>query len=274
MNYKVIKDYPIILDKKIIGVTRTGTTLTFNNGYFVELKDGAYAIPKRVVENSPEWFEKVEQEFKVGDWVYVESHHHFEGRVFQVVPRKEPANFTLEPICLSTFEHTDRKDGYVIEKSSLRLATEEEIKKHLIAEAKKRGYEKVGVKIHSLEMDSIWALTKFDALQYDKGEDILRLQGDFIGNYSTYGTLPIYIKGKWAEIIKEEPIKIGGYTVEKDDSIDGIDCGGRKYSKTAIKNLSLEMSRFKLHTVITKDCNGKEIFVSASTINKILEMLK
>lgn len=93
--------------------------------------------------------------------------------------------------------------GYVYERA-LELATPEEIASHLIEEAKRR--YPIGTEFKSL-WDNNLIRTIMDDEFYLHSSNILVNKGSECDVYNAND-------GQWAEIIKEEPIKVGGYEVE------------------------------------------------------------
>jgi hypothetical protein len=120
-----------------------------------------------------------ELEFKVGDWVIPKNNEYPPSRATSVGSNE----LKYGPGQYYTFDY-------------IRKATPEEIEKHLVEEAKRRGYVK-GVKARSLFANYEGRLlgpTKWN--HYDKHDDQLWMQ-------SNDCNLVIYERGKWAEIIED-----------------------------------------------------------------------
>lgn len=134
-------------------------------------------------------------------------------------------------------------------------ATDKEVEAALIKEAKKRGF-KDGVKIKPVSGDiNILFDNKFEYLKkWHEYKNAL-----FIDNYL------VFSNGKWAEIIKDEPIKVGGYEVKK--NADYYEIGCREIPKCDIKDLSIFMSSQRFTKV---SFDGVE--TDLETINKILDL--
>lgn len=134
-------------------------------------------------------------------------------------------------------------------------ATDKEVEEALIKEAKKRGF-KDGVKIKPVSGDiNILFDNKFEYLKkWHEYKNAL-----FIDNYL------VFSNGKWAEIIKDEPIKVGGYEVKK--NADYYEIGCREIPKCDIKDLSIFMSSQRFTKV---SFDGVE--TDLETINKILDL--
>jgi hypothetical protein len=150
-----------------------------------------------------------------------------------------------------------------------RVATEEEIKSALIAEAKKRGF-KEGVMVNrSKEFIDNAGLSGFygcsvkiynDVFEYDKDHDVLYLD-----------TYLIYHKGQWAEVIKEE-IKIAGEVV---DYIDGFcKCGGNLYTVNDLLRALNILSFSKVTGIQVTKCNGEKVIVTKDEIQNVLNNWK
>ena len=137
----------------------------------------------------------------------------------------------------------------------VRPATHQEVKEALIKEAKKRGFKK-GVMInHSIEGKGHRALI-FNELSYHSGYNWLC---DGWGNV-------VFKDGVWAEIIKDEPIKIGGYEVKKTE-FNTYTIGCKSASKTFLNSLRdlMTVNNFKKVSF-----DGVE--TDLETINKILAL--
>ena len=107
------------------------------------------------------------------------------------------------------YEESDDFDGYGhnVRKKSIEL-TQEELKEHLIACAKARGYEEGN--FHDLKDGERWGVTKgsknFEGFCYKAKENSLTLNCGIL-----------YKDGKWAEIVKNELPEINGH----EGKIDG-----------------------------------------------------
>lgn len=117
-----------------------------------------------------------------------------------------------------------------------RLATEEEIKQALIAEASRRGFKK-GVKIKELEC--VVGVNRFDTPTSDRFE--YRYPKDRLCMYGDNNGIAIYNEGKWAEIVKEAQLTFGGNPV----TIDGnkITCKGVTGTYEQLKEIYDEIKR-------------------------------
>lgn len=132
----------------------------------------------------PEVFEEEKPKYKKGDWVI----------------GKDSTYLPYSPCRVSAA--TDRGVSYIDEFGGengnanrfLRLATPEEIKEHLIAEAERRGY-KAGVKVNRPS----------EYFEMNTGVVVLKTDNDYYYNHKTdrleHGGLAIYNKGTWAEIL-------------------------------------------------------------------------
>ncbi len=148
---------------------------------------------ERIEEEYPKLFK--EEEFKVGDWVIAWA---MEDTVKIIEHRK-------------TYFLSDNMSDDKFRKQNLgrkninRKATEEEIKTHLIAEAKKRGF-KEGVNVKDVDGDSGIFTGKFNF-------DADKLKW---GLWSSCGNLLLFNeKDQWAEIIHEPKELTHSEIVEK-----------------------------------------------------------
>lgn len=89
------------------------------------------------------------------------------------------------------------KENYVMHSIKIgeSLCSPQEVEQALIAEAKKRGYEKAK-NIQSLKGDYIVSLKESGRIEYESNENTLTFYGSIV-----------FKNGIWAEIIKETPIK-------------------------------------------------------------------
>lgn len=143
-------------------------------------------------------------------------------------------------------------------------ATHQEVEEALIKEAKKRGF-KEGVRFKS-NTPNVYGDTNHTMTDYVKF--------DFTENGLFSGKGWIFKDGVWAEIVKDEPIKIGGYSVvikkssfEKDSHNDSFEIGCK------------QMFRHQIQTIyyIMKNNNFKKVSFDGvetdiETINKILAL--
>ena len=143
-------------------------------------------------------------------------------------------------------------------------ATTEEVKSALVKEAEKRGF-KEGVNVKSL----LYAKGKIDSniFSFDITKNNTRL---YVGEN---GQFNIFDNGQWAEIIKDDVIKIGGYDVEihKDNKTNGytlIDEHQFTYEFWLSARFISEHSKAK----IMVGCS-KQFDVSLEVINAILAKL-
>lgn len=119
-----------------------------------------------------------EEDFKVGDWVFYNSTTY---KITGFSDNNDPWVYGLRG---------DTENGY--KKSVLRKATKEEIEKHLIKEAEKRGF-KCGVQVKGLlKTESMIKAGLQTPFEYVPNKDVLRSKEYCI----------IYEKGIWAEIIE------------------------------------------------------------------------
>lgn len=137
-------------------------------------------------------------------------------------------------------------------------ATESEVFEALKKEAIKRGFKEGATIISYLPSYGYNDKRKYTlnncGASYEKHNNALRMGGS-----------AIFHNGKWAEIIKDEPIKIGGYEVKKNEN-GSYDIGCKKQiSNGKVKVLRRLMIQCNFKTV-SFDGIGTDL----ETINKIL----
>lgn len=201
--------------------------------------------------------EKVKQlenpKFEVGKW-------------YKSKDKRKKTLFVLTSFESSSLGFFDKTDGYGFDylgewvDSEFNLegseingfipATDKEVKEALIKEAERRGFAAFA-RIKLITLDDIVTLG---------------VRGYTYSNNDLYlGGWLIFRDGKWAEIIKDEPIKVGGYAVEKDGSIYKIGC--KEIWSQELDYIHGFMSKNKFKKVAF---DGIE--VSLETIEKILKM--
>ena len=158
------------------------------------------------IEKKVEVKQKVEKECTIGDWIVFNGG--FTKNVIRKVIKIDDYNnigsLNLD-IMYGDWMTENATKGFL---SSIKLATKEEIQTHLIALAKKKGYN-TAKKVISVMHYIIYKL-KFNELTYNHRNDIL-----------SDGVVSIYQNGKWAEIVKEEEKKFtfGGQEVKIENDI-------------------------------------------------------
>jgi|WetSurMetagenome_2_1015567.scaffolds.fasta_scaffold00103_72 hypothetical protein len=146
-----------------------------------------------------ERFEKVNPKFKAGMWII------HSGKISRIV------KFENNCYYLTFYDSVDGEYvgtiGYSLyELHGDRPATKEEIEKHLIAEAERRGFV-FGAKFISPDDSNSIRVIKpyFDygniSWYYKIETDVLRSKDGLVTNGERYSNPLIYEKGKWAEIL-------------------------------------------------------------------------
>ena len=178
-----------------------------------------------------------EPEFKVGDWIQGLGGI---GRINTV--------YSDGKVSVIDFD----KEICIYRASQIQLLTPKEIESYLIEEAKRRGFVK-GCTFKDLNLISKTPTCDDEPKFYYGNEDDL-----YIMNTNKILISCIYIGGKWAEIIKEEEIKIGNYKVEIDD----------EYLKVGCKNFILD------DLIVVRDfmnlLKQKNIHVSVQDVDLLL----
>jgi hypothetical protein len=132
----------------------------------------------------------------------------------------------------------------------------------------------------------VFEALKKEAIKYPKGCKIKPTNGLFDGNNSSYNgdelywdgqdlyfenktgyCVSLFRDGKWAEIIKEEPIMIGGFEVKKHDICDSFRIGCKNVYRSEISHIKNIMESHQFKTVAF---DGTE--VTLETINKIINL--
>lgn len=165
------------------------------------------------------------------------------------------------------FDYPNSNWGHDFELHKIRLATEQEIKTHLEAEAKRRGFKGDFVRFKFGEIP-----TTDNTNNGNYRGDITRY--DYVSNSDVlgYGYGIIYKQGKWATILpNEEVIEIGGYKVML--AANGIDTtiDGNKFTWEFWKAAKLISEHSKAKIMV--GCS-RQYDVSLETINAILDRLK
>lgn len=141
-----------------------------------------------------------------------------------------------------------------------RPATESEIKQALIKEAERK--YKIGDCVKNINGVIGTIGNEFSQIQFTKyfsGTDDL-----------TYLGCNVYRQGKWAEIIKDEKIEIGGHPVVFGSGY--IEIKGVIYNKTEIEYLKKIMDKGQVQSLNT-GCSGQYL-ATLEIINKIFDKLK
>lgn len=165
------------------------------------------------------WFEPIyEEEFKVGDWVC------FDGEVVKSAP------------CRIKYIYEDGngvgEDGTYKKLScgKYRLATKQEIEQHLIAEAKRRGFEK-GVRYNYPHLPHINERLCSGTFHLNDLNDLCDYSSVIYRNEDN----------AWAEIIKDEEIKISGYKAKFDKARKTVQFGCKTITLEELKAVLVVM---------------------------------
>ena len=215
-QYKLIKKYP---GSRELGTMVEGIipdAAGANVSRYTDYIGGEYEWHE--IEDYPEYWEPIkEPQFKVGDWIY-QIAYRFVDRICKV---NNEGQVLMD-------DHNDITNYWNPKK--LRLATPQEIETHLIAEAKKRGFAK-GVLHKWAHLNDI-RITDSDEWRYNSEQDWLTV-------ISSKMNFIIYHQGQWAEIVKEEPTKIGEYEVKFGNDGDSkfVSVGCKHYSYQEICGL-------------------------------------
>lgn len=282
-RYRLLKDLPDVKTGVIL-------ELVFEPCYCEEVytyktKEGLdYHYDKRYVENNLEWFEKIAEEYKAGDWVK-HRNYKYPHKILEINEKTNCYTAEISMIESSLFK------GQVFENLGFfytdRLATDEEVGNFLSEVAVFKGFVS-GAHFKPIEGKCIWVKTGKDLrFEYNKNNESLEWWG---GTSSTPqdgyidtdgGFLIIYANGKWAEIAeqkKEEPINIGPYyiVISKDTvklfSIE-TDKLVAAYSKESIESLLDTMRYYYMNAFNVHSCSGDSFTVTKKLIEKIYEML-
>lgn len=134
-------------------------------------------------------------------------------------------------------------------------ATESEVFEALKKEAEKKTNGASAIKVKSFYEDKFYS---FDNYHFKFHDNVLQI-------WDSNGWISFMQEGKWAEIIKDGPIKIGGYELKKIGSTFKIGC--KKVNTTDVLNIKnfMEANSF---TKVAFD----GIETDLETINKILNL--
>lgn len=197
---------------------------------------------------------EVKPKFEVGKWyTYNDSSH-----IFNITEIKNDKIYGYGHSPISGW--TNVTEWY----NSKRIipATDKEVEEALIKEAERRGF-KEGVKCHSFIHNR--PLTIHGTEKKYLGGELNKLHY----GTDTYCCVVVFEHGKWAEIIKDEPIKVGGYEIKKVVEKDGCyyKIGCKKIADTSVGSLNIIMKSYNFKKVAF---DGIE--VNLETIEKILKM--
>lgn len=147
-------------------------------------------------------------------------------------------------------------------------ATDKEVEEALIEEAIKRGFKEGGIVKGDSYFEHSYGgiITDSATWEYDINKDELSLIRGIKTNIHGVCRMIVYKQGKWAEIIKDEPIKIGGYEVKRDEG-GIIKIGCKKINTFGIQDIRQFM---KTHGFKKVAFDGIE--TDLETIEKILKL--
>jgi len=226
-QYKLIKKYPGSRELGIKVSPISPSDTASKPSRYTDMIGREYGWHE--VEDYPEYWEPVkEPQFKVGDWIY-QIAYRFVDRICEV---NNEGRVLMDG-------HNDITNYWNPKK--LRLATPQEIETHLIAEAKKRGYAQgQTIKRNNFFYNSSKCdipFPKDDRSEYKYSPMSVSCQANQDG--LLFWGIFIYQQGQWAEIVKEEPIKIGEYEVKFGNDGDSkfVSVGCKHYSYQEICGL-------------------------------------
>lgn len=155
---------------------------------------------------------KTKEEYQVGDWAVIKSYKQCqEGNGISkddLISKLYDVNMEgASGMYLNESSFCALTDGHYVKiktKHIQRHATPQEIESHLIQEAKKRGYK------HDVRIKSLLPYGGNYKLTEAKANPLYASHIDELW----YGGGLVYKQGKWADIIKEEEIKIGTWDVK------------------------------------------------------------
>ncbi len=139
----------------------------------------------------------IKPQFEVGKWYYKDQD---DGSLVARFKKMDGSSFYGDWVFIKGRTDSNWSEYANTFNDNMRLATEEEIKTALVAEAQRRGF-KEGVRFDSLERN-IQNSKVSTTWYYYLGDDLL-----------STGQGIIYSKGKWAEIIESPKLTFGGHEV-------------------------------------------------------------
>ena len=167
------------------------------NTYTVKDSDSSFILPAEIVETWEAVYK--EDDFQVGDWIISDSNIRYKNCVAKIIHICEDPEY-VRANCYNSESFIS--SGIYFYKDSLRKATEEEIKNHLIKVAKEKGYE-FGNHECLYVSKGIGNPVKEGSIRsykYNKCEDELWL------NSIGAGANCVYYKGEWAKIINNKTV--------------------------------------------------------------------
>jgi hypothetical protein len=214
-----------------------------------------------------DWCRQAAKEFypepKVGDWIFVSDEKHI-VRITKDIWH-EKGIVSIETVSGNEYDYI-----LYTTSNSWRHATPSEIESHLIEEAQRRGF-KNGVKFKSLYDNSVINTMVGDEFHFKK-------EGFLVNDASWKDVYNIH--DGWAEIIKDEAIKVGEYNVEFETNgikvgcknIDLYDLRRLKSFYMLVEQIGLSgimMSPGNKHIVVIEK-GGKSFDVDIDVLEKII----
>jgi hypothetical protein len=204
----------------------------------IELDGNIYVLKEKTTTKADD------AEFKVGDWVIADCHD-IEGYLGKLTKITNNSYEMSEYSIPTKNTYTDLTGMFT---NIQRLATPEEIERHLITEAKRRGYKKYTIvkstAPNSLSSAILVGEPKFSSLKRCRFNDDSLITTHNSIYFNICNSKPIVSFSMniysdeygWAEIIEEPKIKIGSNTVEFDE--DFIKVGCQSFPNSLIKDIS------------------------------------
>lgn len=172
------------------------------------------------------------QSFEIGKW-YVSA----EGKPTCIcVKEKRGSGFYGYGV---TYRNEWTDDGMLQDTTIkyMKVATPKEVEEALIKEAERRGF-KEGVRFNCIDegYEGVCEIDEMDNwFTSDEDGEALRVINIEENWDETCSNPSIYLNGKWAEIIKDEPIMIGSYEVKFNS--DSIQVGCQTVTKETIEKI-------------------------------------
>lgn len=217
---------------------------------------------------------QVKPTFEVGKWYVSVSNNERKICITEYLGKEQAHGYGFD-YCGDWFNNL--KNTWYI--SDMQPATDKEVEEALIKEAIKRGF-KEGATFRCLEKGVVrpykqydkdkWGTGKKLTLRYFSKENHLFCDdGLYNVGLSVCSNPSIFRDGKWAEIIKAEPIKINGFDVVKVNESYNIGC--KHLYKVELQYIEMFMKRND-YTYVTFSSENNAHKVTLETINKILSL--
>mgnify|MGYP007116956418 FL=1 len=222
--------------------------------------DDLTPLMQHCVDTDYACFEKVEDKFEVGDWIWAYGNIYGRKKMGKVSDLTNDRKHSIRV----DYSILNPNKGTDIFSNAIRKATDDEIKQALVKEAKRRGYH--GSKIEKSGINKGISYT----YKYTDLSDAVYSNNSL---YTRNGY--IYRNGEWAELVDQAPdITINGYEAEFHD--DYVEFGCAKIAVTLIDalvdDLLLLNRRYRKDNDNNRHISGIKIGYGLFSIDDIKEI--